>query len=161
MSAVLRKKSGFSGFMNSLVGSPKKPLISAPENPVHVTHVGYDSTTGQFTVCPPHPPPKVGLLILPVSLPCEAGAPFADVFLSSRRFRSLPKEWQRLINESGITEKDTREHPQILVDVLTFYKETTEKPQEDQQLEKFHDAKAIEFKQLATTSIQSTSPSPA
>jgi hypothetical protein len=48
--SVLRKKSGFSGFMNSLVGSPKKPLISAPENPVHVTHVGYDSSTGQFTV---------------------------------------------------------------------------------------------------------------
>ena len=47
---MLRKKSGFSGFVNSLVGSPKKPLISAPENPVHVTHVGYDSTTGQFTV---------------------------------------------------------------------------------------------------------------
>lgn len=47
---VLRKKSGFSGFMNSLVGSPKKPIISAPENPVHVTHVGYDSATGQFTV---------------------------------------------------------------------------------------------------------------
>lgn len=49
--SVLRKKSGFSGFMNSLVGSPRKPLISAPENPVHVTHVGYDSSTGQFTVC--------------------------------------------------------------------------------------------------------------
>lgn len=47
---VLRKKSGFSGFMTSLVGSPRKPLISAPENPVHVTHVGYDSNTGQFTV---------------------------------------------------------------------------------------------------------------
>lgn len=45
-----RKKSGFSGFVNSLVGSQKKPVISAPENPVHVTHVGYDSTTGQFTV---------------------------------------------------------------------------------------------------------------
>lgn len=48
--SVLRKKSGFSGFMTSLVGSPKKPTISAPENPVHVTHVGYDSSTGQFTV---------------------------------------------------------------------------------------------------------------
>lgn len=50
MASVLRKKSGFSGFMTSLVGSPKKPTISAPENPVHVTHVGYDSSTGQFTV---------------------------------------------------------------------------------------------------------------
>lgn len=48
--SILRKKSGFSGFMNSLVGSPKKPLISAPENPMHITHVGYDSSTGQFTV---------------------------------------------------------------------------------------------------------------
>ncbi|KAJ4293724.1 signal transducing kinase of the PAK [Collariella sp. IMI 366227] len=112
MPSVLRKKSGFSGFMNSLVGSPKKPLISAPENPVHVTHVGYDSSTGQFT--------------------------------------GLPKEWQRLINESGITEKDTREHPQILVDVLTFYKETQEKPQEDQSLEKFHDARAAEFRGMPT-----------
>lgn len=47
-----RKKSGLSGFMNSLslVGSQKKPVISAPENPVHVTHVGYDASTGQFTV---------------------------------------------------------------------------------------------------------------
>ncbi|KAL2258039.1 hypothetical protein VTK26DRAFT_8794 [Humicola hyalothermophila] len=118
--SVLRKKSGFSGFMNSLVGSPKKPLISAPENPVHVTHVGYDSSTGQFT--------------------------------------GLPKEWQRLINESGITEKDTREHPQILVDVLTFYKETQEKPQEDQQLEKFHDARAAEFRSIATTPSPATTP---
>ncbi|KAH6618113.1 hypothetical protein B0J18DRAFT_436501 [Chaetomium sp. MPI-SDFR-AT-0129] len=120
--SVLRKKSGFSGFMNSLVGSPKKPLISAPENPVHLTHVGYDSSTGQFT--------------------------------------GLPKEWQRLINESGITEKDTREHPQILVDVLTFYKETQERPQEDQQLEKFHDARAADYRGLATTPLSATTPSP-
>ncbi|KAK3316180.1 hypothetical protein B0H66DRAFT_560636 [Apodospora peruviana] len=122
MPGMLRKKSGFSGFMNSLVGSPKKPLISAPENPVHVTHVGYDSTTGQFT--------------------------------------GLPKEWQRLINESGITEKDTREHPQILVDVLTFYKETTEKGSEDQQLEKFHDARATDFRGLGNAPSSATIPSP-
>lgn len=50
MPSLLRKKTGLSGFMSNLVGSPKKPLISAPENPVHVTHVGYDSQTGQFTV---------------------------------------------------------------------------------------------------------------
>ncbi|TLD16348.1 uncharacterized protein PgNI_00911 [Pyricularia grisea] len=100
---VLRKKSGFSGFMSGLVGTPKKPLISAPENPVHVTHVGYDSATGQFT--------------------------------------GLPKEWQRLISESGITEKERRENPETLVNVIKFYKETTEKPAEDQVLEKFHDAR--------------------
>lgn len=53
---VVRKKSGFSGFVNSLVGSQKKPMISAPENPIHVTHVGYDSSTGQFTVGRPSSP---------------------------------------------------------------------------------------------------------
>jgi p21-activated kinase 1 len=48
---MIRKKSGFSGFMSSIgVGSPRGVKISAPENPVHVTHVGYDSHTGQFTV---------------------------------------------------------------------------------------------------------------
>lgn len=45
-----RKKSGFSNFMNSMLGSPRNIKISAPENPVHVTHVGYDNVTGQFTV---------------------------------------------------------------------------------------------------------------
>lgn len=105
---VLRKKSGFSGLMSTLVGSPKKPIISAPENPVHVTHVGYDSSTGQFT--------------------------------------GLPKEWQRLINESGIPENARRENPQMIADIVTFYKETTEKPHEDQVLEKFHDARAAELR---------------
>ncbi|KAL7900161.1 kinase-like domain-containing protein [Trichoderma sp. SZMC 28014] len=111
-----RKKSGFSGFVNSLVGSQRKPVISAPENPVHVTHVGYDSTTGQFT--------------------------------------GLPKEWQRLINESGISEKERRENPQTMIDVLTFYKETTERPPEDQSLEKFHNA-AADSRQYA---VSPTSP---
>ncbi|OTB02161.1 hypothetical protein M426DRAFT_322871 [Hypoxylon sp. CI-4A] len=106
--SVLRKKSGFSGLMSTLVGSPKKPVISAPENPVHVTHVGYDSSTGQFT--------------------------------------GLPKEWQRLINESGIPENARRENPQMIADIVTFYKETTEKPHEDQVLEKFHDVRAPELR---------------
>lgn len=52
--------------------------------------------------------------------------------------QGLPKEWQRLINESGISEKERRENPQTMIDVLTFYKETTERPHEDQNLEKFH-----------------------
>lgn len=45
-----RKKTGLSTLMNSMLGSPRGIKISAPENPVHVTHVGYDNTTGQFTV---------------------------------------------------------------------------------------------------------------
>jgi len=45
-----RKKSGFAKFVNSMIGSPK-PMISAPMNPVHITRVGYDHQTGQYTVC--------------------------------------------------------------------------------------------------------------
>jgi hypothetical protein len=50
--------------MSGLVGSPKKPLISAPENPVHVTHVGYDSATGTFTVWNDSFPPLNSVLSL-------------------------------------------------------------------------------------------------
>lgn len=45
-----RRKNTFSSIMNSVLGSPRSIKISAPENPVHVTHVGYDNQTGQFTV---------------------------------------------------------------------------------------------------------------
>lgn len=67
----VRKKSGFSGFVNSLVGSQKKPMISAPENPIHVTHVGYDSSTGQFTVCH-RPRSPTTVMIAPANLPQRA-----------------------------------------------------------------------------------------
>ena len=49
--APWRKKSGFSSFVSSVLGSPRNVKISAPGNPVHVTHVGFDNETGQFTVC--------------------------------------------------------------------------------------------------------------
>ncbi|KJZ70423.1 Serine kinase MST20 [Hirsutella minnesotensis 3608] len=117
---ILRKKSGLSAIVNSIVGSQKKPVISAPENPVHVTHVGYDSSTGQFT--------------------------------------GLPKEWQRLISESGIPEKERRENPQTMVDILQFYKETTERPAEDQSLDKFHHVGSPEIRQYGSPPLHPTSP---
>ena len=61
----LKKKSGFSSFMNNLVGTPRKPTISAPENPVHVTHVGYDQNTGEFTV---RPTPRYNTGIMTIAL---------------------------------------------------------------------------------------------
>ena len=47
---MIRKKSGFSSLMSSMRGSPRRINISDPVNPIHVTHVGYDNQTGQFTV---------------------------------------------------------------------------------------------------------------
>ncbi|KAL9052355.1 MAG: hypothetical protein Q9162_005447 [Coniocarpon cinnabarinum] len=48
-----RKKSGLSQRMKDMLSSPRKPQISLPENPVHLTHVGYDNSTGEFTGLPP------------------------------------------------------------------------------------------------------------
>ncbi|EKD13922.1 uncharacterized protein L3040_005467 [Drepanopeziza brunnea f. sp. 'multigermtubi'] len=105
---MLRKKSGFSGFMSSIgVGSPRGVKISAPENPVHVTHVGYDNQTGQFT--------------------------------------GLPKEWQRMINDSGITKKEQEQNPQTIIDVVGFYKENADKGG-DEVWDKFENAKVPELR---------------
>lgn len=45
-----KKKGTFSSFMNSMLGSPRRPTISTPTNPMHVTHVSIDNETGEFTV---------------------------------------------------------------------------------------------------------------
>ena len=48
--APWKKKSAFTSMINNVLGSPRGMKISAPENPVHVTHVGLDKETGRFTV---------------------------------------------------------------------------------------------------------------
>ena len=54
-----------------------------------------------------------------------------------------------MINESGITEKERQENPQTMVNILQFYKETTERKPEDQILEKFNHAGGPEAKSFA------------
>lgn len=49
--------------------------ISTPYNTVHVTHVGFDPNTGEFT--------------------------------------GLPKEWQILLTQSGITRQEQEKNPQV------------------------------------------------
>ncbi|WEW58178.1 signal transducing kinase of the PAK [Emydomyces testavorans] len=100
-----RKKSGFSNFMNSMLGSPRNIKISAPENPVHVTHVGYDNETGQFT--------------------------------------GLPKEWQRMLQESGISKKEQEQHPETMVEILKFYEKSSGKDDE-RVWHKFDNAKPVD-----------------
>ncbi|KAF8535986.1 kinase-like domain-containing protein [Trichophaea hybrida] len=77
------KKGGFSKFMNSVLGSPKKVEISGPTNPVHLTHVGFNFVTGEFT--------------------------------------GLPKEWQRMLQESGISRNEQEQNPQAVMDIVAFY----------------------------------------
>ncbi|KAJ5479120.1 hypothetical protein N7530_004629 [Penicillium desertorum] len=101
------KKASFSRFVDSMLGTPGRNMkISAPENPVHVTHVGYDNQTGQFT--------------------------------------GLPKEWQRLLQENGISKKEQEEHPQTMMDIMRFYEKNTRGDSDDEVWHKFDNAQAAQ-----------------
>ncbi|KAJ1017794.1 hypothetical protein NDA16_005111 [Ustilago loliicola] len=84
-------KSVFGGFVNSMsdvFSAQKKIEISTPYDPVHLTHVGFNSDTGEFT--------------------------------------GLPKEWQQLLQESGISRQDQEANPQAVMDIVAFYQDATQ-----------------------------------
>jgi len=68
-----KKKSTFSSFVKDMLGSPRRPTISTPTNPMHVTHVSIDNETGEYTVRgtswapPPVPAQPSPLLCFPFS----------------------------------------------------------------------------------------------
>lgn len=52
-SKALKKRSGLSSFFNGVLGTPRSKMeISAPSNPTHLCHVGFNNVTGEFTVSP-------------------------------------------------------------------------------------------------------------
>ncbi|KAF1976919.1 Pkinase-domain-containing protein [Bimuria novae-zelandiae CBS 107.79] len=107
-----KKKGAFSSFMNSMLGSPRRPTISTPTNPMHVTHVSIDNETGEFT--------------------------------------GLPKEWQRMLQQNGITEQEQKQHPQAVMDVVTFYKDNAEKNEDDAIWDKMGPAQAYAYQANVT-----------
>lgn len=84
-SGTKSKKGGMLGFMSDFLNNNKRPEISTPYDPVHLTHVGFNSSTGEFT--------------------------------------GLPKEWQQLLSESGISKSDQEKHPQAVMEIVKFYQE--------------------------------------
>lgn len=83
-STTVKSKKGVLGFM-SVFNPTKRPEISTPYDPVHLTHVGFNSSTGEFT--------------------------------------GLPKEWQQLLQESGISRSDQEKNPQAVMEIVKFYQE--------------------------------------
>lgn len=95
-------KSVFGGFVNSMsdvFSQQKKIEISTPYDPVHLTHVGFNSDTGEFT--------------------------------------GLPKEWQQLLQSSGISKEDQAANPQAVMDIVAFYQDATQGAAEDDVWRKF------------------------
>ncbi|KDQ61409.1 hypothetical protein JAAARDRAFT_171600 [Jaapia argillacea MUCL 33604] len=82
------KKGGMLGFMSDFLTPSKRPEISTPYDPVHLTHVGFNSSTGEFT--------------------------------------GLPKEWQQLLQESGISRTEQEKNPQAVMEIVKFYQEGME-----------------------------------
>ncbi|KDQ26689.1 hypothetical protein PLEOSDRAFT_1057192 [Pleurotus ostreatus PC15] len=84
-STTVKSKKGMLGFMSDLLTTNKRLEISTPYDPVHLTHVGFNSSTGEFT--------------------------------------GLPKEWQQLLQESGISRSEQEKNPQAVMEIVKFYQE--------------------------------------
>ncbi|KAJ6610213.1 kinase-like domain-containing protein [Mycena sp. CBHHK59/15] len=80
--ASSKSKKSVLGF---IFNTTKRPEISTPYDPVHLTHVGFNSSTGEFT--------------------------------------GLPKEWQQLLQESGISRSEQEKNPQAVMEIVKFYQE--------------------------------------
>lgn len=80
-----KTKKGVFNFLPDFLGPSKRIEISTPYDPVHLTHVGFNSSTGEFT--------------------------------------GLPKEWQQLLQESGISKSEQEKNPQAVMEIVKFYQE--------------------------------------
>lgn len=57
-------------------------------------------------------------------------------------FTGLPKEWQQLLQESGISRQDQEANPQAVMDIVAFYQDATQHAtDQDAVWKKFEDAK--------------------
>lgn len=80
-----KPKKGVLSLVSEMFNTTKRPEISTPYDPVHLTHVGFNSSTGEFT--------------------------------------GLPKEWQQLLQESGISRSEQEKNPQAVMEIVKFYQE--------------------------------------
>jgi hypothetical protein len=53
-------------------------------------------------------------------------------------FIGLPKEWQIMLQHSGITEQEQKAHPQAVLDAIHFYQDSAKKSKNDAMWEKFN-----------------------
>jgi len=70
--------------------------------------------------------------------------------------KGLPKEWQRVLKDAGISEQEQKTNPKALVDVVTFYKESNKEQTEDPIWQKFDNVRSHDSVQGG--SFQASSP---
>ncbi|WFC99311.1 non-specific serine/threonine protein kinase [Malassezia yamatoensis] len=96
----IRTREGSRSSLKSMIGglvhsvsdvfgsNERRPEISGPYDPVHLTHVGFNARTGEFT--------------------------------------GLPREWQQLLHQSGISRQEVEQHPQAVMDIVQFYQDNAQ-----------------------------------
>ncbi|KAK9719987.1 hypothetical protein K7432_004405 [Basidiobolus ranarum] len=74
----------------------------------------------------------------------EISSPYNPIHLThvgfnpdTGEFIGLPKEWQALLQQAGITKQDQKAHPQAVIDAINFYTDNTKKT-ENAVWSKFH-----------------------
>ncbi|EDK45730.1 hypothetical protein LELG_03909 [Lodderomyces elongisporus NRRL YB-4239] len=72
-------------------------------------------------------------------------------------YTGLPPEWEKMLAASGITKKEQQQHPQAVIDIVNFYQDNNENPDE-QALKKFQ---FDNDKSSSSWSLNNTSTSPA
>ncbi|PIA15330.1 Pkinase-domain-containing protein [Coemansia reversa NRRL 1564] len=129
----------FSSMFDSLSGDSRSE-ISAPYNPIHLTHVGFNNETGEFTAGLFFPSSHISRATR--THPC-VGVSFCDRKGSTAYYHSLakepaewerlqaqlacglPREWSVMLREAGISKQDQEANPQAVVEVMRFYQENT------------------------------------
>jgi p21-activated kinase 1 len=104
------------GSMIDVFKPNQRPEISKPYGPVHLTHVNFNTSTGEFT--------------------------------------GLPKEWQRLLQESGISRSEQEKYPEAVMEIVRFY-------QEERGLDPWDKLGNVEGGLGAFRSVSTTIPTPA
>ena len=74
--------------------------------------------------------------------------------------QGLPKEWQRMLQDSGISKMEQEQNPQAIVDIMTFYKDTAGGQDEEQVWHKFDHARADDPSVSGLSLLTSTNSAP-
>jgi p21-activated kinase 1 len=84
-SVTTKSKNGMLDIMTDSLKLHKLPEISRAHDPNYLPHVGFNSSTGEYT--------------------------------------GLPKEWQQVLQDKGISKSDQEKNPLALLEIVKFYQE--------------------------------------
>ena len=73
--------------------------------------------------------------------------------------QGLPKEWQRMLQENGISKKEQEQDPETIVNIMKFYETTAEgKAEDDSVWHKFDHARAQDYPAASLSPISTSMP---